>query len=83
MKMPPRKVTTISGQPVEKDVVKQAELARLGDLQAIAWEAEAAAHRAALSLRVRLDHGATVESGEWYFDRELEMARKRRQERKA
>lgn len=83
MRKPPRKVLTINGTTPENDVVKQTELAKLGDLQAIAWEAEAAAHRAALALRVRLDHGAAVEPGEWYFDRELEMARKRKQEREA
>lgn len=74
---PPQKVRSITG-PHKPDVITQAELNRAAELQAAEWLAAQAAHKANSSLHVRLLHGASVEIGEFTFDRELRMVRRRK-----
>lgn len=78
MKKPPMKVRAITGQ-YKQDVVRQAELTELGALQVAAWQAHNTAGSVSEEIDRRFREGAGAEPGEWYFDRELKMARRQKQ----
>lgn len=80
MKKPPTRVRSIRNESVAPDLVTQAQLAELADLQAIAWEAHGAASKRAATISARIREGAVIEPGNWGFDTELEMARRKRKE---
>lgn len=74
---PPRRVLSIRGD-FAPDVVTQAQLQEAADLQATAWLAEKQARECVQGLERRIMHGAAVEPGEMTFDRDLQMARRRK-----
>lgn len=71
------KVRSIKGKHVP-DVLRDADFARVAELQAVAWQAEQAAHVAAAELKRRILHGARIESAAYYWDEGLQMVRSRR-----
>lgn len=75
MKRKPQKVRSIAGQH-EPDVITQADLRRIAELQAAEWIAASNAHKANHRIQTRLLLGASVEPGPLTFDRELKMVRR-------
>ncbi len=75
---PPAKVVSLRDVR-STDVISEDDLKRLADLQAAAWEAERLAHDARRSIETRIRLGASVESGDWYWDVDLKMARSRKE----
>lgn len=57
------------------DEITQAEIAQGSLLQAMAWDASETSHRYNDELKLRISHGATVESGPLEFDGKLKMVR--------
>jgi len=80
MKKPVKRVLSIRGE-FAPDRVTQEQLREAADLQATAWLAEKQAREYVQQLEARLLQGADIEPGEMTFDRELQMARRRREDR--
>lgn len=62
------------------DKVTQEELRQAAEFQATVWLAEKQAREIVQGIEARLNQGATIEPGEMTFDRELQMARSRKEE---
>lgn len=74
-KKPPGRVVAIKGS-YSPEVISQTELRDAAELQATVWLAEKNAREAVQDIERRVkDHGATIEDGQYYFDRELQMVR--------
>ena len=60
------------------DVITQAELHELAELQDAEWLASRVSQKASMDLEARIAHGATIEPGPLTWDRERNMARSRK-----
>lgn len=58
-----------------EDVVTQAELDNLSNLQSYAYDAQMACSKLALQIEDRLKRGAKIETGNLHWDKRRRMAR--------
>ena len=70
-------VVAIRGRAIP-DVITQAELHELAELQDAEWLASRVSQKASMDLEARIAHGATIEPGPLTWDKERNMARSRK-----
>lgn len=76
--MPPRKALLVLENKNLRKPVSQAELNELSLAQTAAWEAHEYAVKLSDGIRRRIEAGATVQQGTFFFDPKKRMARETR-----
>lgn len=74
---PARKETVIN-EGRQSEIVSDAELARVAELQGMAWNAHSIASEAALAIERKLGYGARIVSDKWIWDADLKMVRSKK-----
>lgn len=74
---PAAKVVSLKGSH-QPDVITQVQLADMETAQLVEWEAAKRAHALSATLRSRLEHGASIETGRLYYDDASGLVRSRK-----
>ncbi len=80
---PVKKVYTISGKEGPDDAVTDADYRKAAETQALVLRYQAEQRRTLDAIRARLARGARDAGIEYYYDWELEIVRRRKEEREA